>query len=74
MHGNNKIHISKTQAYVSFEHFNAFSNKKLVRAMDEFEDRVVIKMSSVPMLEFKKEELSNEDVLAVMREFFLLTE
>ena len=72
--GVNKIHISKTQAYVSFEHFNAFSNKKLVRAMDEFEDRVVIKMSSVPMLEFKKEELSNEDVLAVMREFFLLTE
>ncbi len=71
--GVNKITVSKHETSVVFEDFKAFSNKKLTSALDEFEDRVTVKMSTLPTLEFLRQDETNEDMLELMKRFFYLT-
>ncbi len=69
--GVSKITIHKSEASVAFSSLQAFANERLTRVMDEFEDRVVVKMSTVPTLEFLRNGESNAEMLKIIKAFFV---
>ena len=69
--GVNKITVHKGEVSVAFASLQAFANEKLTRAMDEFEDRVVVKMSTVPTIEFLRSGETNAQMLKILKAFFV---
>lgn len=70
--GVNKIVVRKDNVSLSFNDFKVFGKKSLASAMEEFSDCVSISMSTVPTIEFLRDNEINDEMLAKMRKFLIL--
>jgi transcription-repair coupling factor (superfamily II helicase) len=64
-----KITVKRGEVRLTFREFNAFGNKKLQYAMDEFGDSVVVSMAGEPSIEFLNQGDSNDEMLRLVKEF-----
>ena len=64
-----EINVKKEGSNLVFSSFNAFANKGLTQAIDEYGDKVRISMSTAPSLEFISNGESNDDMLILIKLF-----
>ena len=67
-----QINVMSSENSLEFNDYNAFSDGKLLTAIDCFGSRVKINMSGVPKLEFTEKFTDNADMLKVIKEFLVL--
>lgn len=68
-----EIIVKKDETRLVFDTFDAFANKKLQSAMDEFSGNVRVSMATAPSLEFVEEGKTNSEMLLLMKEFLKTT-
>ncbi len=66
-----EINVKKGATNLVFNSFNAFADKGLTKAIDEFSERVRISMTSAPALEFINSGESNDDMLFAVKNFLI---
>lgn len=71
--GVKEINVKKATVNLVFSDFNAFADKNLARAMDEFSDCVTISMATEPSLEFIRNGQTNGEMLSKLRAFLTAT-
>lgn len=64
-----EINVKKDGSNLVFSSYNAFANKGLTQAIDEYGDKVRISMSTAPSLEFISNGESNDDMLILIKIF-----
>ncbi len=67
--GVSKITVSKEETSIKFYKFEAFSNKGLSRAIDEFNGSVKIVMTGAPEIRFVNRGETNDQMLSLVKEF-----
>jgi transcription-repair coupling factor (superfamily II helicase) len=68
-----EIIVTRERVSLTFNDFSAFGDKRLAAAMDKFNGRLSVSMATVPALDFIRKEQTNDEMLAVLREFLTLT-
>ena len=69
--GAKEVRVSKEESSISFEDFNAFSDGRLISAVEKFNGEASISMSSVPKIVFlRKEGDDNIQMLIRIKKFF----
>ena len=64
-----KIIIKNDQTAITFANINAFSNQKLVTAIEDFKHAVRLTMAKTPTLEFSRTGENNSDMLYKVKKF-----
>lgn len=63
------ITITKNSVFISLFNYNSFSDKKLQKSLDRFNEFVKISMTGTPKIIFLKTDENNRDMLKRVREF-----
>ncbi|MBQ6922843.1 MAG: hypothetical protein IJQ66_07130, partial [Clostridia bacterium] len=67
--GVKRITVTREESSLSFENFGAFRDEKLMAAMEEYKDSVMLEMATVPKIRFNARGKNNAEMLIFLREF-----